>query len=128
VRILDPGHLYELPVLDGDKPEILRFVKRCFPAHLYPGNTSAYPGTTSQQVIKALLDRAHYVQGQFWCIENALVSICLRIAFWALEFRAARRHGKFPHWNFWTAIYQHACPHCLHLRCAASPSTAKESD
>jgi hypothetical protein len=48
MKVIDPGHYYELNVLDGDLPlpAYLRFVKREGPG--YPGNKDHYPGTTCQ--------------------------------------------------------------------------------
>lgn len=46
--VIDPGHLYELQVIDKVEcaepyPSLLRFVKREGPG--YPGNSGTYPGT-----------------------------------------------------------------------------------
>ena len=43
MKVLDPGHKYELAVLDGDLPVILTYAKRI--GDKYPGNKPpAYSG------------------------------------------------------------------------------------
>src|SRR5687768_16784057 len=95
MRVLDKGHEYELGSLDGDYVQRLRFVKRYDPVDpsKFPGNVNSYPGTTLQMVIRALLNRVRYLQGQKWCVENVLITFFLRASVWLLELRAARRHG-----------------------------------
>ena len=61
-RVIDPGHVYDLRRLDGPGVERLTFVKREGPR--YPGNVGKHPGTTMQEVIRALIDRAEYVNAQ----------------------------------------------------------------
>lgn len=90
---IDPGHLYHLNSLDTDSDgsQRLRFVKREGPQ--YPGNVGTWSGTTTQEVLRALIQRTHYVQAQMPCDENVAVLASLRHALWQLEIRAARRRG-----------------------------------
>ena len=95
MRVLDEGHRYELRMLDdpmGEAFQTLKFVKREGPG--YPGNVGHYAGTTTQEVIRALIERAKYVDGQIHDPANVLVIRNLREAIWHLEERAARRHGR----------------------------------
>ena len=66
MKVLDPGHDYALNVLDGllGEFERLTFVKRDNPPEKYPGNNSAHPGTTIQEVCRVLIERLRYVNGQ----------------------------------------------------------------
>lgn len=93
VRVLDPGHQYALHRLDGGGcPEVLSFVKRV--GEGYPGNGDVpYAGTTTQEVLRVLIDRTEYVDAQVAHPANEAVLKCLRRALWALERRAAERHG-----------------------------------
>lgn len=91
MKVLDPGHRYALASIDGDAGQVLSFVKREGPG--YPGNAGSHPGTTTQEVLRALLDRTLYVEAQISAPENALVLAHLREAILLLEQRAARRHG-----------------------------------
>jgi len=92
VKVLDPGHMYRLRWLDGGSFGILRFVKRSGDG--YPGNIGSYPGTTTQEVLRALIDRMQYVDNQIHDARNESVLHCLRRAIYLLEERAAWRHGR----------------------------------
>lgn len=92
MHVLDPGHMYRLRWLDGGSFGVLRFVKRS--GEGYPGNIGNYPGTTTQEVLRALIDRTQYVDNQIPCGENLEVLDHLRQAIYFLEERAADRHGR----------------------------------
>lgn len=105
MKVLDPGHYYELATLDPAimVPEIhLRFVKRLGPN--FPGNRDAYPGTTLQEVLRACCERLRYV-GQQGHELNQPIQACqysaealghLRAAILCLERRAALMHHRDP--------------------------------
>lgn len=95
--VIDPGHVYKLNSLDGPmssggKLDILQFVKR--EGKGYPGNIGHYPGTTTQEVLRVLIDRIKYVDNQIPDSRNRNVLINLREAIYHLELRAAARHGR----------------------------------
>lgn len=129
MKVIDMGHLYELTNLDAPPRSAgtLRFVKRIGDA--YPGNTEpAYPGTTTQEVLRALIDRTKYVDGQRHDVANALVLSNLRQALRWLEVRAAEERGddvaadaildmKDPE-------LEPTCGGCGHLLCARSHESA----
>ena len=100
MEVLDPGHKYLLQSFDGGSPIELTFVKRNDPPEKYPGNVDAYPGTQSQEVFRALIERSLYVDNQDPCIENKKVTAMLRRCLKLLENRHLRRHrlhsGKWP--------------------------------
>lgn len=79
--------------LDGDETSnVLTFVKRV--GEQYPFNLPpAYEGTTSQEVIRALIDRSKYVDMQRPHEVNARVLVLLREALFLLEKRAAETRG-----------------------------------
>lgn len=107
MKILDPGHVYELQELDSVNgcigfdglPPILVFVKREGPG--YPGNVGHHPGTVIQDVLRACIDRLKYVREQA-VVSGDLSSVVLdddviddlRLALLRLEHRAASRHGR----------------------------------
>ena len=93
MKELDPGHNYKLECYDGSEPLFLRFVKRNDPPEKYPGNTSAYPGTNIQEVLRALIARVKYIDKQDHSIFNDNVLYELRNALVQLELRAHQRHG-----------------------------------
>lgn len=48
MRVLEPGHVYELTVLDGDEPVILRYVNR--------ESGTEHSGTQTQEVLRTMID------------------------------------------------------------------------
>jgi hypothetical protein len=117
MKVLDPGHSYELHQLDGDGVERLTFVKRCNPPEKFPGNVNAYSGTTSQEVIRALIDRAQYVHRQIPHDSNIFTIDVLREAMLSLELRAAERHGRHLTPSMVRADIENepTCSECRHI-------------
>ncbi len=128
MKEIDPGHCYILDVYDR-KPwqndfQSLTFMKRIGdPAEptlrsRYPGNEPpGYCGTNCQEVIRALIARVAYLDGQHSCFENRVILFCLKIALWLFEFRAARVKGKFLPVNPLTAWRRSTCRECGHIQC-----------
>lgn len=92
MKVLDPGHRYALDSLDGEFPQTLTFVKR--EGAKYPGNVGSHPGTTMQEVLRALIERAEYVNQQIPCAETTLAIGLMQSALYLFESRAARCHGR----------------------------------
>src|SRR5947207_924247 len=92
MKVIDPGHTYSLRSLDGDGDVRLRFVKRQGPG--YPGNIGSHSGTTTQEVVRALIDRTKYVDKQIPNQRNVQVLYHLRSILFELELRAAERHNR----------------------------------
>ena len=116
MKVIDPGHLYQLSSLDGDNPDdLLRFVKR--EGEGYPGNVGHYPGTIIQDVLRAIIDRLDYVNNQIPCGDNRSARVACQTALWFLENRAAERHGR----KFTTPIkdieFAPTCEGCGHIGC-----------
>lgn len=133
MNVRDPGHDYVLASLEGKAPQRLTFAKREGPG--FPGNVGSHPGTTTQEVLRALIDRGEYVNGQIPCAETEAATELMKSALLLLELRAARRHGRVPQ-AFDTlneAMRGETCPRCGHIGCegceahAARLSTAEES-
>lgn len=99
MRVIDPGHKFALPHLDGDGEEIITYVKREGPG--YPGNVGHYPGTNLQEGFRAEIARVKYLDQQDRCVENKLILNNLRDCIRLLEERAARRHGRRPDWRLY---------------------------
>jgi hypothetical protein len=130
VEVIDPGHTYHLRSLDlpiGERGfAMLKFVKREGPR--YPGNRGHHSGTTTQEVLRALIERSEYVNGQIADPANVLVARHLRECIWLLEERAARRHGRKLPLSLSTInaggvdrieTYP-TCPKCNHIGCEGS--------
>lgn len=99
MRVLDPGHRYELNQLDLNTAPVferfsvvLRFVKR--EGEKFPGNIGHYPGTTLQEVNRACIDRVKYVDNQISHPNNKIIIFLYRLIIWLLEKRAFERHNK----------------------------------
>jgi len=123
VRVIDSGHEYMLTNLDVDpktgSPEHQRlyFVKR--EGEGYPGNVGHHTGTTSQEVLRALIERGEYVNGQIACAETEAATALMRTALLLLESRAARRHERLtPELERLKGIeIQLVCKKCGHIGC-----------
>ncbi len=92
MEVVDPGHEYLLDSLDGEQMNHLIFVKR--EGEKFPGNVGHHPGTTMQEVLRALIDRAQYVNNQVKCHETTMAIDNMEFALLWLEQRAAKRHGR----------------------------------
>jgi hypothetical protein len=120
VKVHDPGHVYELENLDDPDNKfprvVLCFVKR--EGDGYPGNVGSHPGTNIQEVLRALIDRVHYLNNQVADTSNLMVIDDLRHALRALELRAARRHSRQPPEFQFDLETQPFCSHCGHIGCS----------
>ncbi len=128
MTVIDPGHVYDLASLDGGEPIRLTFVKRCEPPERYPGNYNAHPGTTLQEVMRALIERCGYVNGQIPCAETQAVAGLLETAILLLEVRAARVHNRSLDLAELAGIDRlPTCSRCGHVDCehAAGPAPAR---
>lgn len=118
MRVVDPGHHYELDVFDHDGTgyrSFLRFMKRVGAG--YPHNTEpTYPGTNCQEVIRALIERVKYLHMQIPHPQNGVILDGLRAALTAFEVRAAERHGREL---LLTRTIEHetSCKRCGHIDC-----------
>jgi hypothetical protein len=123
MKIIDPGHRYLMNTLDGiEGPRLLQFVKREGPK--YPGNVGHYSGTTSQEVLRCLIDRAQYVNRQIPCWQTKVSIYLMGLVIWLYEYRAARRHKrKAP--SFYESIFGATCDKCGHVGCDQRSPEAK---
>lgn len=122
MRVVDPGHAYVLAQLDNDDgpypliaPVGLFFVKR--EGEKYPGNVGSYPGTTMQEVFRALIDRCNYLDAQNPCMETKAVKQFCESSIIILEQRAARMHGRTLNMSFDDVLEAPICDTCGHVGC-----------
>lgn len=129
MKVIDPGHVYELNFLDGEpattwaehgpsfQENWLIFVKREGPK--YPGNIGHHPGTQLQEVLRALIDRVKYVEQQEHHAANDAVLYRLRDCIFFLELRAAARHGRELRIenNLFRIEHLPTCDKCGHIGC-----------
>lgn len=119
MEIVEPGHVYLLKALDSpgvDRVIMLTFVKR--EGEGYPGNVGHHLGTTTQEVLRALIDRTKYVDNQIHDSRNDKVLYHLRSSIFELESRAAERHGReLPNFKLERIELQPVCAKCGHIGC-----------
>lgn len=83
MNIVEAGHIYELNQVDGSDVETLRFVNR------EPG--TEHPGTQTQEVLRALIDRTMHCDNCLRWAGNDLIIHHLRMALVLHEARALER-------------------------------------
>ena len=122
MKVLDPGHHYELTSLDGidppngvSVPNRLFFVKREGPG--YPGNVGHHAGTNLQEVMRVLIDRVQYLDNQIHDLSNDFVIKSLRDCILHLELRAAERHGRVLPNTRYDIENEPVCATCGHIAC-----------
>lgn len=119
MKVVDPGHTYELGQLDvgpyTEEPHLLVFVKRSGPN--FPGNFGHYGGTTLQEVLRAVVDRLKYVDNQLSSPYTQMALRHAKEAIYCLELRAAERHNRAVTFGVDGAVYGDCCAKCLHVGC-----------
>jgi len=122
MKVLDPGHHYELASLDEAQPpngvllpNRLFFVKREGPG--YPGNIGHHAGTNLQEVLRVLIDRVQYLDWQIPDPANQAVIKNLRECILQLELRAAERHGRVLPDTRLDIEREPVCNVCGHIGC-----------
>lgn len=116
MKIIDVGHKYELLAIDGKVKQTLTFVKR--KGLNYPGNKTAHPGTTIQDVVHCLSNRIRYLNNQIPCVENEVILANLQTILLMLEQRASKRHNIDLEVKTLEALeMKHLCPTCGHTIC-----------
>jgi hypothetical protein len=130
MTVIDSGHEYVLDSIDGEAPQRLVFVKR--QGDKYPGNVGCHAGTTSQEVLRALIERATYVNRQMPCPETSEATALLIRVVWLFESRAARLHGRAAPSVEAAVLGCDRCRACGHVGCggdcrsqAAAPAPAR---
>lgn len=105
MKIIDPGHCYEVDSYDGEMNQLIDFMKRI--GDKFPGNEgSSCPGTNCQELIRILIDRCKYLNNQIPCIETedrALRIKGLAPIIWPLEIE------NLSPCNICGHIYPHTC-------------------
>lgn len=119
MTVIDPGHYYQLRRLDAPKGSdlYLRFVSRV--GSNYPGNKTAYPGTTLQEVYRACINRTIHLDNQKKHWTNRVVIWASILCVYMLEWRAASRHNR-PRPSMHDSVWGDMCSKCLHVGCNGS--------
>jgi hypothetical protein len=56
MKVIEPGHIYKLDVLDGDEPQFMTFVNREVVSTPERPVHGPHPGTQTQEYIRVMLD------------------------------------------------------------------------
>ena len=88
MKIVEQGHVYDLKNLESPGSQRLTFIKRSSGAIEY---TDEHPGTNTQEVIRALIERSIYLNDVIPCAETEDAIYHLRMALFCYEVRAWRR-------------------------------------
>lgn len=122
MKVIDAGHKYILEDYDNVEqyqPNDIFFMKRIGPH--YPGNVGeSHHGTNCQEILRVLIDRVKYLQGQIYCDDNEEILRYLRYSLLMFEQRAARIHGrKLSDFNYKDNKIEDipTCKTCGHIEC-----------
>lgn len=88
MKVLDPGHVYELRQLGDNNTQIIKFIKRSGGAVQY---AEEWTGMQTQEVLRALIDRTKYLYDILPCKETTEAIRHLQMALYWYETRALRR-------------------------------------
>lgn len=121
MKILDPGHVYIAESVGdgtGTFAQQIVFVKNR--GDKYPGNEGApHGGILCQELLRILIDRTAYLNGQGSCMETEHALAALRQALAWYEVRAARCRGdEINHAHTEDLEKEPTCPVCGHNHCS----------
>jgi len=88
LKIIETGHVYDLKNLESPGFQRLTFIKRSGGAIQY---ADEHPGTNTQEVLRALIERTEYLNSVIPCAETQDAVYFLRMALYSYEVRAWRR-------------------------------------
>ena len=97
MKVIIPGHLYELESMEGTNPQKIQFIEKAV-IDRHPTDASLdgkfitiNDGTTNEEVLKMLIDRCNYLYKKLPSIETARATYKLEEALMWLEKRTATR-------------------------------------
>lgn len=70
MKVLTPGHRYELSSHAGGAPQVLQFIEKKPVADGTPNMYVVNDGTTNEEVLGMLIDRMNHLQAVMPCVEN----------------------------------------------------------
>lgn len=91
MKILSPGHTYELENVDGPGSSLIFFVRRRNERGELLTDHSRRAGILTQELLRCAIDRTLYLYAEAPCDEDTKIIEHLREALTLYESRAARR-------------------------------------
>lgn len=113
MRVLVPGHVYELSNVDGEGVQQITFVQRRDSAGEPLPAEQRREGILTQELLRVAIDRTLYLYAEAPCDEDTEVVEALRLALVRYETRAARRTVE----RLAQPERAVACAVCGHLLC-----------
>jgi hypothetical protein len=113
MRVVDPGHIYEVQNVDGDGVQRIMFVRRRNDEATILPQAEREEGILTQELLRVCIDRTLYLNAEAPCPENVTIVNALRQALKEYESRAARRTiEKHP-----MIERMDVCEECQHALC-----------
>lgn len=94
MNVITTGHKYSLASFEGGAPQFLQFIEKIAPVAGSAELVTINDGTTNQEVLRVLIDRIKYLNGQFPCRENAIVLTKLEESLMWLNKRTEDRQAR----------------------------------
>lgn len=95
MKILIPGHRYELDNFEGSEPkQTLQFIQKEPNPDKPQELLTVSDGTTNEETLEMLIDRMKFLQAKFPCRENAIVITKLEECLMWLNKRTADRKSR----------------------------------
>jgi hypothetical protein len=113
VKVIEPGHVYDLANSDGPDYQRVRFVRRRDAVGEPLPAREKHPGLLSQELIRVLIDRTLYLYAEAPCDEDTRIVEHLRAALSLYESRASRRAIE----KLSKPEEADVCPICHHILC-----------
>jgi hypothetical protein len=89
MKILTPGHKYELASFEGTNPQVIQFIEK-----RHPEMKTINDGTTNEEVLAVLIDRLRSMGEKLPCRENSIaITKCEEALMW-LNKRTAERKAR----------------------------------
>jgi hypothetical protein len=111
MRIIEPGHVYEVYNADGPGTQRIEFVRRR--DAVGERTDQGRPGILTQELLRVCIDRTLYLYAEAPCDEDTEIIEALRLALTRYETRAARRTVE----RLSKPEEADVCPICQHILC-----------
>jgi hypothetical protein len=113
LRVVEPGHIYEVHNVDGPGVQRIIFVRRRGDDGRMLKIDERHKGILAQELMRVLIDRTLYLNAEAPCVEDIEAINLLRRCLMLFESRAARRTiEKLP-----MPEMTDVCARCHHILC-----------
>lgn len=94
MKVLTPGHRYELESFEGSAPQVIQFIEKRRKEEGSPELVTVNDGTTNEEVLKVLIDRMEGMNAKLPNDFTRLAITNLKLALAQLEARTAERKAR----------------------------------